>query len=54
MEVNNFLIELISASISKGQPGLSMVFLFKRTILSFYDFLKYEDVSSKNRKIITV
>ena len=54
MEVNNFLIELISASISKGQPGLTMVFWCERTILSFYDFLQYEDVSSKNRKIITM
>lgn len=33
MEVNNFLIALTSASISKGQPGLSMLFWCKRTIL---------------------
>lgn len=54
MEVNNFLIELTSASISKGQPGLSMLFWLKRTSLSFHDFLKYKDVTSESRTIIIV
>lgn len=54
MEVNNFLIELTSASISKGQPGLRMLSWLKSIILSFYDFLKYKDIGSKNREIIIV
>lgn len=54
MEVNNFLIELTSASISKGQPGLNMLFWLKRASLSFYDFLKCKYVSSKSRKIVIV
>lgn len=54
MEVNNFLIELTSASISKGQPGLTMLFWLKRTSLSFHDFLKCKDISSQIRKIIIV
>lgn len=54
MEVNNFLIELTSASISKGQPGLSMLFWLKRAGLSLYDFLRCKYVSSKSRKIVIV
>lgn len=54
MEVNNFLIELTSASLSKGRPELSMLFWFKRVILPLCDFLKCKDVSSKSRKMIIV
>lgn len=57
MEVNNFLIELTSASISKEQPGLDTLSVEKSRSGFFCfltDFLKCEDVSSKSRNMIIV